>query len=110
MALQLFGEIAIPYKGTYAPAGVEYTGFGNFINNAVNGIMVGGGLLLFFYLIYGGFRYVTAGGDEKAVDGAKQTMTNAVIGLMVIAGAWFITKIAETMLGIHILTPIFQGP
>ena len=112
MVLQLFGKIENPYAGTYGETagwGGTY-GLGKFINNLIRGILVGGGLLLFLYLIFGGFRYLTAGGDEKAIDAAKKILTNAAVGLVIVVGAWFIAKILETVLGVNILSPEFVGP
>jgi hypothetical protein len=36
-------------------------------------------------IIYAGFRYVTSGGREDAVKGAKNTILYAIIGLVVVA-------------------------
>ena len=101
----VFGKVEHPY-GLYGA-----TGLGAFLNNIVSGVTITAGILLFLYLIFGGFKYMTAGGDEKAVQTAQKIMTNAVIGLIIIAGAWFIVKIVETILGIKILEePVFTGP
>ena len=56
---------------------------GNIIN-AVLGII---GLVLLIYLIYGGFLWMTAGGDEGNVKKAKDMIKNAIIGLVVIMAA-----------------------
>ena len=83
------------------PTGYESTAtaLGDFLTNIASAVAIGGGILLFLYLVYGGFRYLTAGGDEKAVDTAKRIMTNAVIGLVIIVTAFFITEILGTVLG-----------
>lgn len=36
------------------------------------------------FLVYGGFRYITSRGDEQEVQAAKQTITYAIIGIVVI--------------------------
>ncbi len=41
-------------------------------------------LLLFLYIIYGGFLYVSALGDDKAGESAKKIFRNGVIGLIII--------------------------
>ncbi|MFW6110138.1 MAG: hypothetical protein ACOC6Q_01810, partial [Patescibacteria group bacterium] len=78
--------------------------------NVVNAVFVVGGLLLFGYLIFGGFKFMTAGGDEEAVEKAKTMLTNAIIGLIIIATAYFITLILGQILAIDILHPEFTGP
>ncbi|MFW6143694.1 MAG: pilin [Patescibacteria group bacterium] len=102
-----FGNIANPYESGY---GRQETALGSFIGNVVNAVFVVGGLLLFGYLIFGGFKFMTAGGDEEAIEKAKTMLTNAIIGLIIIATAYFITMILQTILGIDILSPEFVGP
>lgn len=36
----------------------------------------------FFFILFGGFKYLTSAGSSTAVEGAKKTITNAVIGLV----------------------------
>lgn len=43
-------------------------------------------------IIYGGFRYVTSGGEASAVKSAKDTITYAVIGLIVAVLAYSIAS------------------
>lgn len=45
-----------------------------------------------FFLLLGGIRFITSGGDPKAVEGAKKTMTYALLGLAVIFLVFFIIK------------------
>ena len=47
-------------------------------------------LLAVVFIIYGGFMWLTAGGSEDRVEKAKQIITAAVIGLIVILLAWAI--------------------
>lgn len=43
------------------------------------------GALFLVLIIYGGVQYMLAGGDEKKVQGARQTILNAIIGMVVVA-------------------------
>jgi LPXTG-motif cell wall-anchored protein len=57
---------------------------------------------LFVMLLVGGFRYLTAGGDQKAATGAQQTMTYAVLGIGLMAVAYLIFRIIEVFTGVTI--------
>lgn len=57
--------------------------------NAVLGLV---GIILLAYMIYGGFRWMTARGDAKMVTEAQATIRNAVIGIVVIALAFALTS------------------
>ena len=78
--------------------------FGELFGTLLPNIFIAAGLLMFFYLLYGGFRYLTAGGDEKAVTAAKSVLTNAVIGLIIIFCSWWIVRIIEVIFGMAILS------
>ena len=49
------------------------------------------GLIMTILVIWAGFRWMTAGGDEKKVETAKSQLTAAVIGAIIILAAWMIT-------------------
>jgi hypothetical protein len=42
------------------------------------------------FLVVGGFRYITSQGNEDGIEKAKGTITNAIIGIVVIVLAWII--------------------
>lgn len=43
-----------------------------------------GGLAAFFYLLLGALKYIVAGSDEAKIKGARSTMMNAIVGLMLL--------------------------
>ena len=66
------------------------------------------GLAMFIMLLWGGFRYLTSGGDPKAIDGAKSTLTMALAGIVMALGAWFVLTLIQTITGVK-LTDFFVG-
>lgn len=51
------------------------------------------GFAVLFMLIRGGIAYITAQGDPKALQGARGTLTWAIIGLIVILSAYLIISL-----------------
>ena len=45
------------------------------------------GVIFISYTIYGGFLWMTAGGNEDKIDKAKKIIQNGIIGLVLIVGA-----------------------
>ena len=43
------------------------------------------GAVLFIYLLWGGYKYMTAAGEREKVQEAKDTIKNAVIGIVIVA-------------------------
>ena len=58
-----------------------------------------GGILLFIFLLIGGFRYITSGGDPKNVEVARNTITYAIFGLLLAASAVLIMNIIAAITG-----------
>jgi len=61
------------------------------IGRVINQVMGLLGAVLLGYMLYGGFLWMTSGGDTKGAEKGRATITNAVIGLLVIALAYVIT-------------------
>lgn len=63
------------------------------------------GAVAVIMVIYGGFRYVTSGGDQNGVKSAKDTLLYAVIGLVIVALSQvivnFVLKSANTASGVQ---------
>jgi hypothetical protein len=64
----------------------------NTIAAALNILSVAGGIVAVVMLIIGGFRYVTSGGDSGKISSAKNTITFAIIGLVVVLFAQALVK------------------
>ncbi len=71
------------------------------ITGAIQLALAAAGLLFFAMLILGGLRYLSAGGDEKAAQGARQTLTNAGIGLIIIVAAFLIAQLLFAVFGLE---------
>ena len=65
-------------------------------------IYVIAGLILFAFLIIGGFNYLTSGGDPKKVETAQAKITQALIGFLIIFLAYWLGRILEIVFGIEI--------
>lgn len=50
------------------------------------------GVVAVIMIIYGGFQYITAAGNESKVSGAKNTILYALIGLVIVALSQIIVK------------------
>ncbi|MDP2632103.1 MAG: hypothetical protein Q8P25_00065 [Candidatus Curtissbacteria bacterium] len=61
-------------------------------------------VLAFIMLLIGGIRWITAGGDEKAVGSARNMITAALIGLVIVLVAYALIKLVETFFGVNIIS------
>jgi len=60
------------------------------------------GIILFITLVMGGFKYITAGSDQKAAGSARQTITYAVLGFVLVAMALLIIRVLEFFTGVNL--------
>lgn len=62
------------------------------ITDSLNILTVVVGIIAVVMIVYGGFRYVTSGGDATRVASAKNTLMYAIIGLIIAVLAQVIVK------------------
>ncbi len=58
-------------------------------------------IVALFFLIWGGIKYVTSGGEKTKVQNARNTLIYAIIGLVIIFLSYFV---------INVITSIFNVP
>lgn len=56
------------------------------------------GVLLLVYILYAGYNWLTAQGEEEKVTRAKDTITRAIIGAIIIIGAYAISMFVMSRL------------
>lgn len=65
----------------------------DFIVRVINIALALAGLIAVFFLILGGFRYVTSLGNEEAAGQAKKIILNAIIGIVIIILSFVIVRV-----------------
>lgn len=61
-----------------------------------------GFVALLVLLVLAGFKYLTSGGEQKALQSAHQTVTWALLGILFMAIAWLILQLIENFTGIKV--------
>lgn len=59
--------------------------FSEILTFAIRGFFIVAGLLALFYLLLGALAWITSGGNKENVDKARDKITNALIGVILIA-------------------------
>lgn len=85
-------------EGIGLPGGTAESLAGQIINTLLAFL----GVFFLILTIYAGFLWMTAGGDEKKTAKARQILTNAVIGLIIIAVAYLLVNfVIFTLIKLH---------
>ncbi len=58
------------------------------------------GLLFFIMIVVSGIKIITAGGDTEKISSAKKGIINAIIGLVIVIGAFLIIEVITSLLGV----------
>jgi hypothetical protein len=70
------------------------------INLIVRNLFVVSGLILFFMILYAGFKYIEGG--AKGAEEAKNVLTTAAIGFMLMFAAFWVVQIIQVITGAQI--------
>jgi len=80
-----------------------YSSLGDIISALLPYIFVLAGLILFAFLIWAGFEFLTSAGDPEKVKAAQSKLTSAIIGFIIIFAAYWIAQILQIIFGVGIL-------
>lgn len=64
--------------------GICNLNLGNVVGKFILYAFMFGAIIALLYLLWGGFKWITSGGDTKGVEGARSHIIAAIIGLIVI--------------------------
>ena len=70
--------------------------------NVVKIILGIAGVTFFVLLLSSGFKFITSGGDPKALEGAKKTLTFAIGGLILIIVSYLILLLIKEITGVDV--------
>src|SRR3989344_4955784 len=93
-----FAQVLVPTELSKTPNLI------NVIQALIRFVLIFAFVVAFVMLLIGGIRWIMAGGDEKAVEKARNTITAALIGLVVILVAYALIRIVELFFNVNVIT------
>lgn len=93
-------KIDIKPKGDFA--GLGALTIGGIVAGFIRLVLVIAALVFFFILVIGGIRWIASGGDKAQTEGARNQITAALVGLVIVFAAWAIVQLINTFFGINI--------
>ena len=76
---------------------------GKFISNLVAMLLILASIWVLFQLLQGGLEWIGSGGDKTGLDNARNRITNAIIGLLIVFASWAVYLMLMQFLGIPTL-------
>lgn len=96
-----------PY-GLVLPKGFA-TSFAAWLNAVLSVVLVVAALLVLLNLIWGGFEWLTSGGDKGKTENARKRITSAVIGIVIVAASYAILGLVVRFLGFSNIDDVFYS-
>lgn len=96
--LSLLAEVDL--GASFAPA-QKFNSVGSLVNVLSKVIAFGGGVVIVASIVYASYKYLSANGDAKHIEEAQGAFVNAVIGMLIIVTAYWVTQIIAKFLGIQ---------
>ena len=87
--------------------GQKFTTVGGIVNAIVPVLLIIAGFFLLYQLVSGGFTLMFSKGDQRAVEGARAKITNAVIGFVILFIAYWLVQILGGVLNIPVFKKLF---
>lgn len=103
---QIGGDTGLGPFGDIGKSGDKNLGLVSVLNavSSVVGIMtLAASIWFLFQILYAGYEWVSAGGDTKKIGGARDRITHAFIGLVIVVGAWSLLAVAGQFFGYNTL-------
>lgn len=72
---------------------------GDLIKAVITLLFVVAILVALFFLIYGGIKWITSGGDKAGVEGARNMIVAALVGLVIVFLSYFIINFVLNFFG-----------
>lgn len=88
--------------GAHPNTGAGGSALGQLISNLVGALFIAGFLLAFMEILMGGVSWITAGGDKQKLETARDKITNAIIGLIVVASAYALASLVARFFGLNL--------
>lgn len=82
------------------------------ISGVITLVLIVAAIVFFFMLVIGGLKWIMSGGDKAQTEGARNQITAALIGLVIVFGAFAISQVVSGLFGINIFQfnlPSFVG-
>ncbi len=74
------------------------------ISALIRGVVVIAAIVFFFILVIGGIRWIASGGDKGQTEAARNQITAALVGLVIVFAAWAIVALINTFFKIDIFS------
>lgn len=74
---------------------------GNLLSGFIGAFLIFSFIVATLYLLLGGFNWITSGGDKAKLESARNEITNALVGIVIVSAGWALMTLVGGFLGIQ---------
>lgn len=74
---------------------------GSIISSLVGVFLILSFISTLLYMLLGGFDWITSGGDKTKLQSARDKITNALVGMVVVGASWAVMMVAGNFFGLN---------
>lgn len=93
--MNLFTVLADDYSVPIVNVGFKIPEFGDVLTFLIRTFFIIGGIIAMLYLLLGAFSWITSGGNKENVDKAREKITNALVGVILIFVVLAVVTVVE---------------
>lgn len=86
------------------PGTEKSAGFGEFLGGLFSSIMAIAAIAVLILLVWAGIEWITSGGEKSKLESARNKITNAILGMIVLAATTALFMLIQQFLGICIIS------
>ena len=80
-----------------------FTCIANLVSNIVSVAFILASIAFFVFLVWGGIEWITSGGDKTKTEQARNRITNALVGLAIVAASYAVMRLISYFFGVNVL-------
>lgn len=101
-SLRATKELRLNAQETESVEGAGYDTIAKIVDRAIRVLLVGGAIAFMLLILSSGYKLVFAADKQQQLGQIKTNLTTGVMGILVIAAAWWIVNLLGQALGIDI--------
>ncbi len=103
MALSASAAFAAPLDAPEGFKPLERISPNGLVSTAIRALLIVAAVVFFFMLVIGGIKWILSGGDKGKTEEARNQITAALVGLVIVFSAWAIAQLINAFFGVNIL-------
>lgn len=106
------GTINVVPQGEFNALATNGITIGSVVSALITIVLIVAAVIFFFMLILGGIKWILSGGDKAQTESARNQVTAAIVGLVIVFAAFAIARLVQAFFGIDIFSfnvPNFIG-